>query len=399
MSHRYRLYPALGQEPGLERHCADARKGTWLAEGSSSVQQKALRDFDQALANLRGRTHGRPRWRKKGEHEGFRIRDVTVHKLNRQCATVTVPKVGPVRLRLSRPVPATFGMARVTLDASGRLHVSFVAAQAAVERTPTGSAVGIDRGATTVAVSDGTMLRSPSSPKLVAMVVRLDQRLSRQQRGSKRRARTVRQRARTHARIADRRRDWVEKTTTRLVVDHDILVLENLRVKDMARRPKPKADPATPGAFRPNGAAAKAALNRSIQRSCWSTFARRPTPRRQGDSQRRHRPSRRWDTGQALTTGLPAQVRLCGRGNLLGQSRREASTDSGIPGPQPWGGCQDWFVDSMPGRTQDSAELVPRRSALLGDAMLGRGPRCMAIVLPNRHGIDVPDRLRASISC
>ena len=120
MSHRYRLYPTPDQEPVLERHSADARyvwnlaleqvnfgreqrdgkwrdkeglgprpgpaarqrqlaearQGTWLAEGSSSVQQQALRDFDRALANWRGKTHRRPRWRKKGEDEGFCVRDV-----------------------------------------------------------------------------------------------------------------------------------------------------------------------------------------------------------------------------------------------------------------------------------------------------------------------------------
>ena len=132
MSHRYRLYPTPDQEPVLERHSADARyvwnlaleqvnfgreqrdgkwrdkeglgprpgpaarqrqlaearQGTWLAEGSSSVQQQALLDFDRALANWRGKTHRRPRWRKKGEDEGFYVRDVTVRRLNRRWATV-----------------------------------------------------------------------------------------------------------------------------------------------------------------------------------------------------------------------------------------------------------------------------------------------------------------------
>jgi putative transposase len=212
----------------------------------------------------------------EGENEGFCVRDVTVRRLNRRWAIVGVPKLGTVRFRLSRPLPTKTGMARVSLDASGRWHVSFSAAQTPVVRNPTGSVVGIDRGvATTLAISNGTMLRAPTSPKLATRVVRYDQRLSRQQRGSKRRAKTVRQRARTHARIADHRRDWVEKTTTQLVVDHDVLVLEDLKVKNMVRRPKPKADPENPGSFFPNGASAKAGLNRSIHRSSWATFARR----------------------------------------------------------------------------------------------------------------------------
>jgi putative transposase len=103
-----------------QRQLAEARRDTWLGEGSSSVQQQALRDFDRAQSNWWGGTHRRPRWRKKGQDEGFCIRDVTVKRLNRRWGEVTVPKVGSVRFRLSRPLPAKFGMARVTLDASKR---------------------------------------------------------------------------------------------------------------------------------------------------------------------------------------------------------------------------------------------------------------------------------------
>src|SRR5947209_11999106 len=114
MAHRYRLCPAPGQTEVLERHCADARfvwnlaleqvncyrpgrptpasaersrqlaearRGSWLGEGSSSVQQQALRDFDRAVRHWWAGTHRRPRWRKKGTDEGFCVRDVRVERL------------------------------------------------------------------------------------------------------------------------------------------------------------------------------------------------------------------------------------------------------------------------------------------------------------------------------
>jgi putative transposase len=37
------------------------------------VQQQALRDFTQAMANFFDGKHGRPSWRKAGRNEGFRI--------------------------------------------------------------------------------------------------------------------------------------------------------------------------------------------------------------------------------------------------------------------------------------------------------------------------------------
>jgi putative transposase len=94
VAHRYRLVPTSAQAVVLARHCADARyvwnlaleqanfwragrgptpgpavrqrqlaearRGSWLGAGSSSVQQQALRDFDRALANWWAGTHRRP---------------------------------------------------------------------------------------------------------------------------------------------------------------------------------------------------------------------------------------------------------------------------------------------------------------------------------------------------
>ncbi len=228
------------------------------------------------MSNWRAATHRRPTWRRKDQHEGFCVRDVTVHKLNAKWAEVNVPKMGPLRFRLSRPLPEEFGMARVTMDRAGRWQVSFAAPQPAVQRGSTGAMVGIDRGvATTMATSDGRMFRVPRSARLVARAERLRAQMSRQKKGSARRRRTKAALAKVHARIADRRRDWVEKTTTRLVKDYDLIVLEDLRTKDMLKRPQAKPDPEHEGAFLPNGARAKAGLNKAIHTACWGMLLER----------------------------------------------------------------------------------------------------------------------------
>jgi hypothetical protein len=128
---RDRLYPAAGQERVLVRHCDDARfvwnlaveqqswwrpgRGAapgaaarqrqlaearaaepWLAEGSSSVQQQALRDFDRALAAFfdPGNPAGKPAFRGKRGSQGFVIRDTRVRRLSRRWGEVQVPKCG-----------------------------------------------------------------------------------------------------------------------------------------------------------------------------------------------------------------------------------------------------------------------------------------------------------------
>ena len=263
MANRYRVYPDRSQRSMLSRHCADARyvwnlaleqancyrpgrptpgraerslqlgearRETWLGEGSSSVQQQALRDFDQALCNWWAGTHRRPRWRKAGIDEGFCVRDVRVEQLNRRWATLQVPKIGPVRFRLSRPLPTEHGMARVTSDRSGRWHVSFSAPQPVVDREPTGRAVGLDAGViATVSTSEGQMLHAPGlRPGEARRLRRLQRKLARQQNGSKRRANTKAAIATLKATEADRRRDFIEQTTTTLVRSFDLIAVEDL---------------------------------------------------------------------------------------------------------------------------------------------------------------------------
>jgi hypothetical protein len=88
---------------------------------------KTLRDLNRALAGAKKGTCGFPTWRKAGKSRGLCVRDVTVCQLNRKWAALTVPECGPVRCRLSRPLPEHYGQARVTLDSAGWWHVSFSA--------------------------------------------------------------------------------------------------------------------------------------------------------------------------------------------------------------------------------------------------------------------------------
>jgi transposase len=275
--------PGRGNAPGNAgrmRQLAEARAAEpWLRAGSSSVQQQALRDFGKAMAAFfdPGNPAGRPRFRSKRGPQGFVIRDTKVRRLSRRWGEVHVPKCGWVRFRWTRRLPGKPGMARVALDRAGRWHVSFPAPQPAVQRKPSGTATGIDRGVRTALVtSDGQHYRAPRiSGRDAARYLGLQRRLARQQKGSRRREKTRQAMAKITAKTADRRRDWSEKISTRLVRGHDVIVLEKLNTPGMVRRPAPKQDPDRPGAYLPNRARAKAGLNRGILASCWGILGDR----------------------------------------------------------------------------------------------------------------------------
>jgi len=336
VSVRQRLYPDPGQLAGLRKHADDARfvfnlgleqrslwrrdkhnRGThpeyghldaarvttssqmrelaqlrqeldWLREGSSSVQQGALRDLDRAFANFYAGRARYPSFKRRDDRTGsFVVRDLSVNRLNRKWATVLVPKVGQVRFKISRVWAQieSATSARVT-QRNGRWHVSFTTPPAEKTRAGTGAIAGIDRGVkNTLATSEGQMIQAPClTAAEQERFVRLQQQLARQNTRARhtkdwdshrRRRTTLDQLAVLHRRLADRRTDWIEQTTTHLARSYDLIAVEDLQMRNMVRRPQPKPDPDRPGAFLPNGAKAKAALNKAILASMWGRFLTR----------------------------------------------------------------------------------------------------------------------------
>lgn len=245
----------------------------WLRSGPSVVQQQAVLDLDRAFRNWwdNPRHFGRPSWRKKGVHEGFVIRDVTIKRHNRRWATVLVPKLGHVKFRIHRPLPAGYGMGRVTLDRSGRWHVSFSAVPDQIAGPGSGEIVGIDRGVVVdFQCSDGRRWNvaglSPGEQRRLRL---LQRKLARQQKGSNRRAKTKQAIARLKAREADRRKDAIEKATTELARTADIVRIEDLKVRQMMRSARGTVE--APG----RNVAQKRGLNRSIAETGWTMFAKR----------------------------------------------------------------------------------------------------------------------------
>jgi transposase len=298
---RFRLYPSAEQAVVMVTHCGHARyvwnlcveqqsywsrsRGPapghaernrqltearaafgWLAAGSVTVQQQALRDFDQALRNFFGGSHRRPTFRKRGQGEGFRVvgKDVKVRRVSRRWSECWVPKVGWVRLRRSRAVPAARSY-RVTRDRAGRWHVGFAAVPEPIPAPGTGGVVGVDRGvAVSAALSTGELLRCPGlRPKEAERLVRLQRRLARAKRGSGRRGRLRARIARLRAREVDRRKDWCEKTSTDVARRFDVIRVEDLRIQNMTRSPKGTVE--APG----RNVRQKAGLNRGILASGW----------------------------------------------------------------------------------------------------------------------------------
>jgi len=237
------------------------------------VQQQALRDFAQAMVYYFTGTHRKPTWRKEGRDEGFRIvalKAAHVRRVSRNVGQVWIPKAGWIRFRWSKTVPSASSY-RVTWDRAGRWHIAFAAAPAPIQGPGTGEVVGVDRGvAVSAALSTGELLRSPGlRPTEKARLRRLQRKLSRARRGSARRDRVKAAIAGLKARESDRRRDWVEKTSTSLARRFDLIRIEDLRIGSMTGSARGTHE--RPG----RKVRQKTGLNRGILASGWGMLARR----------------------------------------------------------------------------------------------------------------------------
>jgi len=292
---QYRQRRAWISYPQQCRELADAKTDPeflWLKESPGHCLQQTLKDLDQAC-----RVHGpwnvkfrsKDRWAPSFRFpEGKHMR---VQRLSKRWGQVNLPKFGQVRFRWTRDLGGVIRSATLTRDGvHGPWFVSILVEDgiAEVSGDPALPAVGIDRGvAAALALSDGRMLDHDfTSEREQAAITRLQQSAARQHgprvpgtRGRRGRRPPSKRWLRTRARItkkltAQRRRrdDFTAKTAHIFTRSHGLIVLEDLRVRNMTRRATPKPDPNQPGAYLPNRAAQKSGLNRAILDKGWGKF-------------------------------------------------------------------------------------------------------------------------------
>ena len=211
----------------------------YLNEVSSVPLQQALRHLQVAFTNFFGKRAKYPRF--KSRKKSRRSAEYTTSGFRFREGRLTLAKMAePLRIVWSRPLPegATPSTVTVSQDAAGRWFVSMLCDDAITSAPPTTHAVGIDAGITSlVTLSTGEKIANPKHErKDRARLARSQRELSRKAKGDgANRAKARRKVARVHARIADRRRDFLHKLTTRLVRENQTVVIEDLTVRNLLK--------------------------------------------------------------------------------------------------------------------------------------------------------------------
>jgi putative transposase len=210
----------------------------WLYEVSNVALQQALQHLQAAFVNFWAKRAKYPQFKSKRKSRasatfttsGFRYRD----------GRLWLAKISePLDIRWSRPLPEGAEPSTVTVsrDAAGRWFVSILVEET-IEQLPQAEAViGIDAGITSLlTLSTGEKIANPRHERRDRQrLARAQRNLSRKQKGSANREKARHKVARVHARIADRRADFLHKLSTRIVRENQTVIIEDLNVRNMVR--------------------------------------------------------------------------------------------------------------------------------------------------------------------
>ena len=245
-----------------------------FASINRECEDAVLRRLDLSFAAFfrrlkRGDVPGYPRFKPASRWSQLEFPHGERLRLDDPQQRLLVPGVGSIRLRKGRRIPLTFGRAFLTTK-NGRWYAAFECHRDIEPIPATGRRVGIDRGVRVLAAtSDGELITNPRhADRLRSKVERhartLEERSDRDAGGrvtycrDPLRAAAARRLSRAKTREANARRDWLHKVSRHLVDRYDLIALEDLSLRAMARSARGTID--EPG----RNVAAKSGLNRAL---------------------------------------------------------------------------------------------------------------------------------------
>ena len=209
----------------------------WLNEVSSVPVQQALRHLQTAFANFFAKRAKYPTFKRK---DGPQSAEYTTSAFKWDGKALKLAKMGaPLAIRWSRTLPKAAKVTTVTVskDAAGRYFVSLLCDDMAQPKPEAAGKVGIDLGLTHFAIlSTGEKIAAPNTfRKNEEKLAKLQRRLAKKTKGSANRKKARLKVAKLHAKIADSRKDFLHKLSTRLVNENQVIAIETLAVSNMQK--------------------------------------------------------------------------------------------------------------------------------------------------------------------
>lgn len=241
---RMTLWEEEKQTLGFNKCCLDLtqlkKELDWLREVDSTSLQATLKDLDFAYQKFFKEKKGFPNFKSKrnpvqsytSKNNGAAIKVID--------NLIRLPKLGLVKFAKSREVDGKVINVTIRRNPSGKYFVSILV-EVEIEQLPEiNSTIGIDLGIKDFAItSDGEKVHNPKYyRKYERKLKKLQRSLSRKQKGSNNRNKARIKLANHHEKIANCRRDFLQKLSTRLIRDNQVICLEDLKVNNMIKNHK-----------------------------------------------------------------------------------------------------------------------------------------------------------------
>ena len=244
------------------------------------VIMRVKRTYDRFFDRVKKRQKpGYPRFKGRNQYNSFTYPDHAGWKFTvlgleggkKHKGTLHRSLIGTVKVKMHRAMQGK--IKTLTVKREGEQWYCIFTCEVAVTALPVAyENVGIDLGVTHLAsLSNGAFIDHPRHFRQAEKkLAKAQQALSRKMKGSHRRSKAGKLLAKQHRKVRKQRKDFHHKASRKLVDRYQVIVFEDLQAKNLTATPKPKQD--EQGTYLPNGAAAKAGLNKSILDAGWSTF-------------------------------------------------------------------------------------------------------------------------------
>ena len=212
----------------------------WLKEVDSIAIQSSLKNLADAYSRFFKKQNDTPRFKSKKN----KVQSYTTKHTNGNIAIegnkIKLPKLGLVRFAKSREVHGRILNATVRRNPSGKYFVSILVETEVQPLEKTGSSVGIDVGLKDFAIlSDGTKYKNPKwFRKLEEKLANAQRILSRRTKGGSNWNKQRIKVARIHEKITSARTDYLQKVSTEIIKNHDVIGIEDLQVSNMLKNHK-----------------------------------------------------------------------------------------------------------------------------------------------------------------
>lgn len=213
----------------------------WLTEVDSTALQSSLKDLDNAYKKFFKEHTGYPKFKsKKDNRRSYKSKcaNGNIEYLNNH---IKLPKLGLVKTKNKLIPQGKIVNATISQEPSGKYYVSLCCIDVDIKPFPfTGNAVGIDLGIKEFCItSDGELVNNPKYLKQsLKKLAKAQRELSRKSKDGSNRNKARIKVARLYEKISNQRKDFLQKLSTQIIKENDVICLEDLQVKNMVKNHK-----------------------------------------------------------------------------------------------------------------------------------------------------------------